>query len=93
MTPSRNNKFTDNWVSASEIAAHIYCARSAWLSKTKQVEPGEASQARMAEGIKAHTRHELRWQSQGQAAKMAWWFLAAGIIVLILGYWLTHKST
>jgi hypothetical protein len=67
---------TDDWVSASEIAAYEYCARAYWLECVQHVERPRGTAARLESGVQHHGAHGRRVAAQQ-------WLVRSAILLLI----------
>ncbi len=77
--PPKGN-FKEQWVSASEIGSHFFCARSAWLSHSGATR-GET--ARLDSGTRAHAGREVEYRAQIAMGRAGRWLVAAGLVALV----------
>ena len=73
---------TDDWVSASEIAAFEYCARSYWLDRVRHVRREVESDARLERGLAHHVEHGRRVSAQRWMVRVAMGLLAVATVLL-----------
>lgn len=73
---------TDDWVSASEIAAYAYCARAYWLECVQQVERPAQGNARLEAGQAHHRAHGRRVATQRWLIRLAVVLLVAAAAVM-----------
>jgi hypothetical protein len=75
----------DNWVSATDVAAYAYCARSYWLQRVVDNETRNAAHARFEAGALEHRFHGHRvWLSRA----LVWVAVAltiAGVVAARIG--------
>jgi hypothetical protein len=69
---------SDEWVSASEVAAYTYCARAYWLERVTIVERPLRGESVLAAGRAHHIAH-------GRRVRVSRWMLWVGTILVLLG--------
>lgn len=77
-SPEDSGDFKLNWVSASDLGSHAFCARSAWLSFSGAT---HGAQSRLSRGQEAHARHGRTLGLQRLAIRAA---VAAALLALVL---------
>lgn len=71
----------EKYITPSEIANFTFCQRAWWLQK--QGAPTTLERER-ADGVEFHQRHGEAVRSADRASKLAIWFAAAAIVLLVL---------